>query len=504
MALKLSPTQIAFNARGDGKFNRPFQAQVDFFRNKLNIPTERWDDIMKAAHDRAFVVAGVAKADLLNDLRGAVEAAIADGESIQAFRKRFNEIVKKHGWEGWTGSGSKKGRDWRTRVIYQTNLSTSYAAGRFKQLNDPDLVAVRPYWKYIHNDTVQHPRPLHVSWSGMVLHKDDPWWQTHMPPNGWGCRCRVKAVRESEFKGEKAPDDGSFTHIDNQGKRHTVPNGIDFGFDYQPGANAHRDLGDLVGRKLPKFPDEIAGSLSRDVRSVGIVPEKFVPAQTIAEAAQRIQNLGVNDVSLKGLKKTEANAVLEAMESESRHAPVGLQKLSTYRSSRSRAAASYTPALNWIQINLSHVRKVNVSEVVPYERQLEKLEGIKKELAAHLGDSRYPQNTVRTRLRNINNRIIDIEERMKRGEKARPWTISSTMETAEDSLKATVIHELGHYRHYRHIGISTRFDYDPAKSVSEYGRTNNREYLAEWFVQYRLNGEQDVPKDMLKLFKEIE
>lgn len=265
MPLKLSPTQIAFNAREDGTFNRPFQAQVDFFRGKLNLPTERWDDIVKAAHDRAFIVAGAAKADLLNDLRDAVDKAIVNGESIQAFRKRFDDIVKKHGWEGWTGSGSKKGRDWRTRVIYQTNLSTSYAAGRFKQLNDPDLASVRPYWKYIHNDTVQHPRPLHVSWSGMVLHKDDSWWKTHMPPNGWGCRCRVQAVRASEYKGAKAPDDGTFTHIDGHGNRHTVPNGIDFGFDYQPGAQADTRLREFVQQKLIKHPPAISKALTRDV-----------------------------------------------------------------------------------------------------------------------------------------------------------------------------------------------------------------------------------------------
>lgn len=265
MPLKLSPTQVAFNARGDGKFNKPFQEQLDFFRDKLNLPTERYDDVQKAAHDRAFMVAGAAKADLVSDLRGAVDKAIANGESIGKFRKRFDEIVQRNGWEGWTGSDTKAGRDWRTRVIYQTNLSTSYAAGRHKQLNDPDLASVRPYWQYIHNDTVQHPRPLHVSWSGMVLHKDDPWWQTHYPPNGWGCRCRVKAVRKSEFKNAKAPNDGTFTHIDNQGNKHEVPNGIDFGFDYAPGANTDTQLREFVQEKLIKHPPAISRALSRDV-----------------------------------------------------------------------------------------------------------------------------------------------------------------------------------------------------------------------------------------------
>lgn len=260
MPLKLSPTQIAFNARGDGKFNKPFQEQIDFLKQKIDLPSERYDDIQKSAHDRAFMVAGAAKADLLNDLHDAINKAAA-GESIQSFRKRFDEIVKKNGWEGWTGSDTKAGRDWRTRVIYQTNLLTSYSAGLYKQLNDPDLRKVRPYWKYIHNETVQHPRPLHVSWSGLVLHADDPWWQTHFPPNGYGCRCRVTAVRESEFKGQTAPDDGTYTHTDSHGNKHEVPNGIDFGFDYQPGANTSTPFKDLIDKKLINFPARLGADM---------------------------------------------------------------------------------------------------------------------------------------------------------------------------------------------------------------------------------------------------
>lgn len=51
-------------------FGTPFQAQIDFLLQKLRLPTERWDDIRRAAHDRA-VVAGAAKADLLTDLHQA-------------------------------------------------------------------------------------------------------------------------------------------------------------------------------------------------------------------------------------------------------------------------------------------------------------------------------------------------------------------------------------------------------------------------------------------------
>lgn len=261
MPLILSPTQVAFNARGDGKFNKPFQEQVDFFQQKQNLPTERYDDIRKAAHDRAFVVAGAMKADLLADLRSAVDQAIADGKSIQWFRKNFAAIVQKHGWEGWTGSETKAGRDWRTRVIYQTNLSTSYAAGRWAQLNDPDLLKRRPFWKYNHCDAVHHPRLIHKSWSGTVLRYDDSWWITHYPVNGWGCHCWVSAVPASEYKGHPAPNDGTYIYKDKFGEEHVLPRGIDYGWDYAPGASKTTPLKDIIDQKLIRLPASIGADM---------------------------------------------------------------------------------------------------------------------------------------------------------------------------------------------------------------------------------------------------
>ncbi len=79
-------------------------------------------------------------------------------------------------------------------MIFQTNMATSYAAGRWAQINDPDLADFRPYIKYHHADGVLHPRPWHVAWNGLVLPKDHLFWQTNAPPNGWGCHCYVSAA----------------------------------------------------------------------------------------------------------------------------------------------------------------------------------------------------------------------------------------------------------------------------------------------------------------------
>ena len=208
---------------------KPFAEQVAFFRQKLGnlVPTERWTDLWKAQHDTAFMVAGAMKADLLADLAGAVDRSIAEGKSIVAFRKDFDAIVARHGW-AYRGE-----RNWRTRVIYQTNISTSYAAGREAQI----AAAGFPYKLYKHSDSVLHPRPLHVSWDGLVLPVNHPFWATHTPPNGWGCKCRVIGIRDEAAArrlggrwGDAPP--AEWQEID---AKTGEPVGVDKGWGYRPG-----------------------------------------------------------------------------------------------------------------------------------------------------------------------------------------------------------------------------------------------------------------------------
>lgn len=222
----------------------PFSEQIAFFRQKLNLGTLAWTDIWEAQHDRAFVVAGAMKEDLLNDLRAAVDRVISEGITLETFKKDFLSVVSKNGWSGWTGEGTPAGEAWRARVIYDTNLRTSYAAGRLTQMKA--VADELPYWRYRHNDSVAHPRPEHLAWDGLVLRSDDPFWSSHYPPNGWGCRCYVEALSPADLGalGKSGPDTAPPIELQekivgaNGPSPRTVltPKGIDPGFGYQPGA----------------------------------------------------------------------------------------------------------------------------------------------------------------------------------------------------------------------------------------------------------------------------
>lgn len=216
----------------------PFEEAIQYFKGKVNLPTKTWTDIWQGMHSRAFVVAGATKNELLSDFRTAIDKAISEGTTIEDFRKTFDETVARNGWS-YNGE-----RGWRTGVIFNTNMRVAYAAGNYKQMMDNRKE--RPLWRYI-GGLSESPRPLHLSWSGTTLPADDPWWDTHYPPNDWGCKCEVVSQTQDEIDEMKKegvaisterPNDGTYQWTDKEGNTHTIPNGIGPGWAYNPGKTA--------------------------------------------------------------------------------------------------------------------------------------------------------------------------------------------------------------------------------------------------------------------------
>ena len=76
------------------------------------------------------------------------------------------------------------------QTVFNTNVSTAYGAGRFRQLTDPDVIEERPYVQY---RTVgdMRVRDQHRLLDDMIFRADDTTFAGVYPPNGFNCRCSV-------------------------------------------------------------------------------------------------------------------------------------------------------------------------------------------------------------------------------------------------------------------------------------------------------------------------
>ncbi|WP_319414407.1 PBECR2 nuclease fold domain-containing protein [uncultured Cohaesibacter sp.] len=275
----------------------PFQEAIDFFAGKVNLPTKRWNDLRHAAHVHSFSVAGVTRLDMLADFRAAMEKARREGTGFNEFQKSFNEIVDRTGWTfNARGETDLERRAWRARIIYKTNMRTSYMAGRYKQLTDPDVLKYRPYWQYKHSGAL-HPRQLHLSWDGIVLLATDPAWSYMFPPNGWGCGCDIVALSKRQLKalGKDGPDQAPvltpyLQEDPRTGQMEMRIPGIDRGWEYNVGeewlhgivpVELRTPLNPLdegqPSQDLPAMPAASKAKKS-DLMETGLDPQSYVDA----------------------------------------------------------------------------------------------------------------------------------------------------------------------------------------------------------------------------------
>lgn len=157
-------------------------------------------------HAHMFIMVKAMHLDVLMDIRESLVDTLADSITFREFSKRLILILIEKGWWGEqeatdpvTGKTDTVTLDTprRLRTIYNANLRIARAAGQWERIEHRKRT--HPYLVYELGPSKEH-RLQHTKWAGITLPTDDPWWQTHFPPNGWGCKCRVRAVSKREYE----------------------------------------------------------------------------------------------------------------------------------------------------------------------------------------------------------------------------------------------------------------------------------------------------------------
>lgn len=241
----------------------PPQEALEFFRRKGLQRGFAWQDVWQQEHVRAFTVAKAMSYDVLEDIRGAVDRAIAEGETLEQFRQQLRPRLEARGWWGrksmidpadGVAKDVQLGSPRRLKTIFQVNMRMAYQAGRWERMERNK--AAFPYVRYVSVGDAR-VRPQHRDWHGVIRPIDDEWWDTHYPPCGWNCRCTAVPVsaRMMERRGwevtDKPPRFLPERYVNPRtGEVTKIEAGITPGFNYNVGKAylddlAARPIGDL-------------------------------------------------------------------------------------------------------------------------------------------------------------------------------------------------------------------------------------------------------------------
>ena len=313
---------------------------LNYFEQKRLRPAFSWQDVWGEEHAYGFTVAKAVDTELLSTFKGSIETALREGQGFETWRAGIESDLRRLGWWGPRTVADPAGidpaatvdfsRPRRLRTIYWSNMRSARAAGQWERMERTK--AALPYILYVRTAAAD-PRPEHLSWVGIILPVDDPFWRTHFPPNGWGCLCSVRQIsaREAERLLGRVPEEGGIVYRNTAPQEVTrtfrnrrtgtvteVPEGIDAGWHTNSGLSRARTLtrrleetlieaGEAEARKAigalfdARVPDVMAGLSQRARMPVAVSAE----AQASLGARHSLVVAGNDTIAAKTHKHRE-------------------------------------------------------------------------------------------------------------------------------------------------------------------------------------------------------
>jgi len=157
-----------------------------------------YDAMLPEIRARAICISGVQDLDAVQRVRDAI-AELPRGADWRQVR---NEVVAEiSDWlvnpDADADARRAQEREARNRaeLLLRTHGFQAYAATRYRAQMDPRSGS--GYLRYsTQGDT--RVRPEHAALDGLILPKNDPFWRTHYPPWGHGCRCIAIEMENAE------------------------------------------------------------------------------------------------------------------------------------------------------------------------------------------------------------------------------------------------------------------------------------------------------------------
>lgn len=245
-----------------------------YFEQKSLAPAFSWQDVWGEEHAHAFTVAKAVELELLTAFKTSLQSAIENGWSFDTWRANILPQLERLGWGGPRRVDDPTGvakpalvdftRPRRLQTIFWSNVRAARAAGQWERAQRTK--AALPYFLYVRT-TSQEPRPEHLAWAGVMLPVDDPFWSTHFPPNGWGCKCSVRQIARREYESLRsadgyttdAPPIAEETFVNRRtGEVSRVPAGVDPGWQTNPGLARAKTLVENYTARLKAAGEEEA------------------------------------------------------------------------------------------------------------------------------------------------------------------------------------------------------------------------------------------------------
>jgi hypothetical protein len=169
---------------------KPHREAMAILSDKRPVAARVFYGMLPELRGRAFTISGIEGAAVLQRCRDAIAALPRgigdDGEPLTWDTQKKLLVEEMDPYLGEDGATT------RAQLLLRVNTFQAYSASIYRTAQADDDTT---HLQYIHGDQAKDPTPSHVALDGIILPKDDPFWDTHTGPWGHlGCVCYVRPM----------------------------------------------------------------------------------------------------------------------------------------------------------------------------------------------------------------------------------------------------------------------------------------------------------------------
>jgi len=175
----------------------PHKEAVALLTGKPVVSSKVFRAILPELRARVFTISGIAGANVLQSVRDSI-ATIPQGS--QTWDEAKADIVDQ--LDPFLGDGAEI----RAEMILRVNAFQAFSASVWRVAQADDDTT---HLQYLHGEC-RVPTESHLALNGVILPKDDPFWDTHFGPWGHlGCVCYARPMNPDMVDDARAKDEES-------------------------------------------------------------------------------------------------------------------------------------------------------------------------------------------------------------------------------------------------------------------------------------------------------
>ena len=146
--------------------------------------------------------------DLVSSLKHNIATFSAFKET--SFKQQIEQVLTKDGrvlpWSEFKKEAEKLDTLYNKRWLqteYNQTVANALSAQKYEEYIANKRIYPNLTYHAVHDERT---RETHRAWDGFTLPVEHSFWQTHLPPNDWGCRCYVEPTANPVTEGVRTED----------------------------------------------------------------------------------------------------------------------------------------------------------------------------------------------------------------------------------------------------------------------------------------------------------